>query len=345
MKRFIYSILFLSLIVLVVGCGNNDVAEDKETGTEPEESTEALELRLGHVTQETHPFHIGAQHFADLVEEKSDGQMTIKIFPSRQLGDDRELLEQTINGSLDMGVISSPLFGGYTPVLDSLQLPFLINDYELELDAITSPEMADILDSLEDSMGVKGLGIFEGGMRHIATNKRAIEKPEDLEKLKLRVVQSDLVESIFSSFNASPTPMAYGEVYSSIQTGVIDGEEINLTSLYSENHYEVIDYVSLTGQFPFPGVSVMNADIFNGLTEEQQNILVEAAQETMPYLIGELIDLDNEAIQILEDEDVAINEIDDIGPFLEKVEHIYDEYKNKDELIKVFVEKVEDMKK
>lgn len=343
MKRLSLVAALFTLIILLVGCGKGDPTEGTDNSGESS-SGDNVELRLGHVTQESHPFHIGAQHFADLVEEKTNGEVTIKIFPSRQLGDDRELLEQIINGSLDMGVISSPLFGGYTPILDSLQLPFLINSYELEREAITSSEMEAMLDSLSDSIGVKGLGIFEGGMRHIANTKRPIEDPEDLKSLKLRVVQSDLVESIFSAFDASPTPMAYGEVYSSIQTGVIDGEEVNLTTLYSEKHYEIVDYVSLTGQFPFPGVNIINDGLFNSLSTDHQQALIEASKETVTFLIDELIDLDNEALQVLEEEGLQINEINDIGPFLEKVDHIYEDYMNKDDLIKDFVEKVQSLK-
>src|SRR5690625_1952735 len=168
MKRLSLVAALFTLIILLVGCGKGDTTEGTDNSGESS-SGDNVELRLGHVTQESHPFHIGAQHFADLVEEKTNGEVTIKIFPSRQLGDDRELLEQIINGSLDMGVISSPLFGGYTPILDSLQLPFLINSYELEREAITSSEMEAMLDSLSDSIGVKGLGIFEGGIDRKST--------------------------------------------------------------------------------------------------------------------------------------------------------------------------------
>lgn len=335
-------VMVMSVVISGCGAGGTSTSNSGNAGETGEAAVKTL--RLGHVTQTTHPFHLGAQHFADVVKERSNGSIAIEIYPARQLGDDRELLEQIMNGTLDMGVISSPLFGNYTPVLDSLQLPFLINDYGLLQQATTSEPMKEILQSLE-GQGLKAFAVYEGGMRHLANNERPIQKPEDLKGLKLRVVPSNLITEIFQTLGASPTPMAYGEVYSALQTGVIDGEEVNLTSIQSEKHDEVLKYVTLSGQFPFPGVHIMNSNTFKTLTPEEQKLLEDAANDTISYVIGELEKLDESALQTMKEKGVQVNEIEDIQPFLDQVEPIYQTYMAKDPLIEKFVNYVQGLKK
>lgn len=331
-KKFIVIMLCLTLFIgLMTGCSSNQNSESEAN------NNKTITLKLGHAAQTTHPFQIGAEKFAELVKEKSNGRIVIDIYPARQLGGDKELIEQVMNGTLDMGVISSPIFSNFTPLLDTLQLPFLLNTYDKELKAITSSEMKDILNALE-SLNMKGLAVYEGGMRHIANNVRQINKPEDLDGLKLRVVPSNLILEVMETLGANPTPMAYGEIYTGLQTNVINGEEINLTSIYSEKHYEVLEYVTVLGLFPFPGINVINLDRYNSLSDEDQKILSEAAWEAIPYVISQFTELESKATQTIKENGVKVNKIDDISAFKEKTKPIYDKYIEKDPLIKDFVE-------
>jgi tripartite ATP-independent transporter DctP family solute receptor len=342
MKKTISIILVIALTLLaLVGCGNGGTETPQNGG--PAAEGETYTLRLGHVTQVSHPFHIGAEKFASLVEEKSDGRITIEIFPARALGDDRELLEQVMNNTLDIGVISGPVFSAYTPIIDTLQLPFLLNTYEKELAALTSPEMQDLLDSL-DKFNLKGLAVFEGGMRHLASAKGPIKTPADMKGLKLRATQSELVLDILTALGANPTPMAYGEVYTGLQTKVIDGEEINLTSVSAEKHYEVLTDISEVGLFPFPGICVTNVALFDSLSEEDQQILIDASYEAMVELLGEMPQIDEEAAANIEaNSDVVILSDVDVAPFEALVQDIYVEYEAKDPVIKAFVDMAKEL--
>ena len=335
MKKFVSVLLVAVLLIMpLTGCGTSksDTAEQSGKGGE------TYTIRLGHVTQVTHPFHLGAEKFAKKVEEKSDGRIKVEIYPARALGDDRELLEQVMNNTLDMGVISGPVFSAYTPVIDTLQLPFLLNTYDKELKAVQSDEMAAIMDSLSQ-YNLQGLGVFEGGMRHLANAKKPIKSPDDLKGLKLRTTQSDLVMNVISALGANPTPMAYGEVYTGLQTKVIDGEEINLTSISSEKHYEVLTNVTEMGLFPFPGICVMSKAKFDSLPKEDQKIISEAAAEAMTELLNELPSIDEKAIEnINANSKVEILTDVDTAPFEAKVTNIIDEYSAKDPLIKSFVD-------
>lgn len=328
-------LVIVLILVVITGCGG---AKNDDSKQSPGVEAQSYTLNLGHVTQVTHPFHIGAEKFAEKVAEKSNGRITIEIYPARALGDDRELLEQIMNNTLDMGVISGPVFSGYTPVIDTLQLPFLLNTYEKELAAVQSNEMEAILDSLSQ-FNMKGLGVFEGGMRHLANAKKPVTAPDDLKGLKLRTTQSDLVMNVISALGANPTPMAYGEVYTGLQTKVIDGEEINLTSISSEKHYEVLTNVTEMGLFPFPGICVMSQAKFDSLPEEDQKIIAEAAEEAMVELLAELPSIDKTAVENIQaNSKVEILTDVDTTPFEDKVSSIIEEYSAKDALIKNFVD-------
>lgn len=335
MKKTLSILLILALMMATfVGCGGG-ATEEPAAGSG---TNEPYTIKLGHVTQVTHPFHIASEEFARLVNEKSEGRITVELFPARALGDDRELLEQVMNNTLDMAVVSGPVFSAYTPVIDTLQMPFLLNTYEKELAAVQSQEMKDILGSLSQ-FNLKGLAVFEGGMRQLASAKGPIDSPDDLKGLKLRTTQSDLVMSVISALGGNPNPMAYGEVYTGLQTKVIDGEEINLTSISAEKHYEVLTDVTEIGLFPFPGITIMNQTKFDSLSAEDQAIIQEAAEEAMITVLSELPNIDAKAIEnISANSDVVILKGVDPAPFKALVQPIYAEYSEKDPLIKAFID-------
>jgi len=317
--------------------------QNQQTQGSDSKNISTMTLKLAHATQTTHPYHIAAVKFAELVSSKSNGRLIIEIYPSRMLGDDGEIAEQIMNGTIDMGVIAGTVLSKYTPLLDTLQLPFLLNSYDKEFKALKSNEMKEILLGLEP-FNLKGLGIFEGGMRYIANNVRPINKPDDLKGIKLRVAPSNLLLENLKALGANPTPMAYGELYSGLQTKVIDGEEINLTSIYSEKHYEVLKYVSLVPLFPFPGLCAINLQKFNKLNLEDQRILEEASNEALDYIKTQLDQIDAKALQTIKEMNVQVNEIADLNPFLEKTKVIYDTYTAKDPRIKNFVEMANNLK-
>lgn len=296
-------------------------------------------INLGHVTQPSHPFHTGAVMFEEAVEDATDGRIDIKVFPSRQLGDDKQLLEGVRLGTIDAAVISSAIFGGSTPLMDALQLPFLIESYEDLADAFTSPEGRALLDGLSE-IGVKGLGYYEGGLRHFLANGRTIEEQADFSGLKTRVVPAKLHLDIWNAIGVSPTPMAYGEIYTSLQTGVLDATEINVTSIYSEKLYEVAQEVTLTGHYFWPGVLVFNPQVFAGLSDADQAAVVEAAQSTIRPQVAEAARLDAQALEKIRAAGATVAEFPDTAAIREALAPIYEAYEAKDPRVEAFAEAV-----
>lgn len=339
-NKFLWAVLLVLSMVLIAACGDTEANES--SGDQSEGKT--YDLKFGHAANEKHPMHIGFTKFAELVDEKSDGRIKITIYPNRQLGDDLEMLQNIMNGSVDLGGVSTSVTSSYTPLLESVQLPFLLNNYEIEEEALKTQEFKDILAALETELGATGIGLYEGGMRHIANNEKVVQTPEDLKGIKLRVAQSDLIVDIFNTLGASPTPMAYGEVYSALQTGVIDGEEVNLSTIYAEKHLEVLDYLTISGQFPYPAVLLINNDLYNSFSEGDKALIQEASDEAVAYLFEQIKDLDATALAAIKEKGIQVNEIKNPEAFIEILNPLYEKYEAKDPLIKEFVEKVETLK-
>lgn len=294
-------------------------------------------IKLGHSAQTSHTTHTSPVIFGELLEAKSQGRIKVEIYPARQLGGDVEIIEQVMNGTLEMLSSGTPFFGPFTPAFDVLQLPFLLNTYEKEQKAMSSPEFA-ALTKMFEPLNLKVIQMSELGMRHLANNIRPIKSIEDVKGLKLRAVPNPLILQTLSAIGANPIPMAYGEVYTALQTKVLDGEEINFTSIDSEKHYEVLKYSTEIGLFPFPGVIMMNLDFFNSLSPADQALVLECGREGMPRMFEIIRQADANSEAVMRKAGIEIFKIEDVSPFKERVGHLYDEYAKKDPAFEAFIQ-------
>ncbi len=300
-------------------------------------------LRLGHVVPTTLAWHKAALKFSELVSAKTNGQVKVTVYPAGQLGGDREMFEAIKLGTLDMGVISVAPMGSFTSALNGLLLPFLFDDYDLMLKVQLSPQVKQLLGSL-DEIGVKGFSVVASDFRHFANNKRPIHKPEDLKGLKLRVVEAPLYVDIFKALGASVTAMPYGELYTALKTGVIDGAELNYSSLYGLKLYEVVKYLSLS-TFSFPAAFVMNQKIYQGFPPDIQKAIADSASEAVPYAFNVQMEDVKMHEKALREKGVLINTIADVAPFRKAVDPVYKKYMEKDKRVDWFVKEVQKMKK
>lgn len=337
-KKIVACSLVVALLLVVGGC-----AKSSQQQPAPEKPKATINLRLGHVVQTSHPIHIAADKFAKLVEERSNGRIKVTVYPARQLGDDRQMFEQLQQGSLDLGAISVAPIGSFTPIVTAFQLPWLINDYDVWLKAMTSDAAKKVFEGLKE-VNIIGLAPLEGNMRHIVTTSKLVKVPQDLKGLKMRVAESPLCIDIWRSLGASPTPMPYGEIYAGLQNKVIDGLEMGLPAMWTEKHYEVAKYVTLSGHYPWPMPLLMSAKTWNSLSKEDQELIQKAAWDVIPYEIDVLKQQDTEALKQLEAKGVKFGEIPDMKPFLEATKPVYEKYTKLHPLIAEFVRSVEDLK-
>ena len=239
-------------------------------------------LRLAETHPADYPTTYGDQKFADLVKERTNGRIVIEVYPGSQLGQEKAVIEQVQFGAIDFTRVSLSPLGDFVPVLNALQMPYVYRSADHMWKVLLGPIGKELLASLEPS-GFVGLGWFESGARNFYNSKHVVAKPEDLVGLKIRVQESDLMVGLVQAFGAIATPMAYGEVYSALQTGVIDGAENNWPSYESTSHYEVAKYYTLDEHTRVPEIIIGSKISLDKLPKADQDIIKQAAMDAIPY--------------------------------------------------------------
>lgn len=242
----------------------------------------ATTIKLSHVVNEQDGFHIAALKFKELVEERTDGELIIEIHPNAELGDERTLLEGMQMGVIDMGVITNGPVSNFYPEMGVFEMPFLFASPEEAYYILDGSIGQRVLDNLSN-VGLKGLAYAERGFRNLTNSKRAVETPEDMDKLKIRVMENQVYIDTFKALGANAIPMAWTEALTALQQGTIDGQENPINVIYSFKLYETQDYLSITRHTYAPAIFVMSQLKFDSLSRENQQIFKEAAQEAAEY--------------------------------------------------------------
>lgn len=352
MKKLLALLCCVGLLAgLFTGCGSSkdtenqaDTQAESQEGTAGESADAELTIKWG---SQNNPVMASGKTSLFTVEEitrLSDGKIAVDYYDQGQLGYDAELIQQVIEGTIPIVTIGISAFGPYTETLDAIQLPFLITDYDTEYEVVRSEEFLNLLEEAGEELGLKLIGTQENGIRHFANNIRPINTVADLAGMKIRVPQTNILMETIEALGANPVPLAYNEVYTALQNNVVDGEEINLTSIEAQKHYEVVKYVSKIGFYPYMAVTAINLDFWNTLSEEQQSIIEEAllnAEEKC--FTGWIQENDETAEAATLEAGVEINEISDVDSFRDAAADVYEEYKGKSDSIKAFIESVEAM--
>lgn len=240
-------------------------------------------LKLAHVVSATAPYHIGAMELAKLVDQKTKGQVKVEIFPGGQLGKgERECIEGLQIGTIDLVVTSTGPVGGFVPQMLVVDLPFLFRDNSHVDKVLDGPTGEGLLKDLSKA-GIKGIAFWENGFRNLTNNKRSVNKPEDVKGLKLRTMENEVHMDAFRTLGADPTPMTWGEVYTSLQQGVIDGQENPINIIRTHKIYEVNKHLALTGHVYSPALLLMNENKFKNLSPDLQKGLIEAGKEAAKF--------------------------------------------------------------
>ncbi len=238
-------------------------------------------LKLGHIAEATNPYGMGADKFAELVKEKSKGEIEVKVFPSSQLGAQKELIEGLIYGTVDMALSGTAELGTFQPQLAIFDMPFLFKDRAHAYKSLDTVGM-DLAKPLE-AKGIKLLGYMENGIRHMTNNIRPIKTPADMKGLKIRVMNNKVYVEMMKALGASPTPMALAELYSAMQQGTVDGQENPSAHIYTKRFYEVQKYASLTGHAYAAEPVLISMATWKKLSPAQQAIIQSAANEAIAW--------------------------------------------------------------
>ena len=289
-------------------------------------AAQEITLRAADNQPEDYPTVVGLRAMADYLNENSDGRIQMEVFAGGQLGDERSTIEQAQLGVIDIVRTStSPVGEFYTP-MGVYSLPYIFRDEEHFVNVLQGEVGEELLAGLEEA-DLVGLAYYDSGSRNFYTTDTPIRSVEDLQGLRIRTQQSQVVLDMMELLGAEPVPMAFGEVYSSLQTGVIDGAENNFPSYgpFGVRHYEVAPYYTLDGHARVPEVVMISKATWDGLSPEDQALVREAAQASVPVEFEAWADLVEESRQAVVEAGSEIIEVD-TQPFQDAVQPLYDQY-------------------
>ncbi len=328
MKKVLSLMLVLTMITaMMIGCAKEEAGSasestkettsestaseektEEKTESKTESAVEPIVFRLAETHPGDYPTTLGDIEFARLVEEKTEGRIKIEVYHSKQLGEEKDVIEQVQFGAIDFTRVSVGPMTEFSPELAVVALPYMYASAEHMWKVLDSEIGDQFLNGLESSNFI-GLCWYDGGARSFYNSVKPIEKLEDLDGLKFRVMQSELMVDMVEALGASPTPMAYGEVYSSIQTNVIDGAENNWPSYDTSSHYEVAQYYTLDEHLRVPEILIASKIAMDKVSAEDMALIKEAAKESQAYQIEKWLAKEKESEKKIREAGNTITEL------------------------------------
>lgn len=321
MKKIFILSLIVAMIFTVAACGNNESTQSSS------DSNKTVVLRIGNTTAPDSHYNKGLEVFKDKVEEYTNGSVEVKIYPSSELGDERDLVEGIAMGTVEMALVSTGPLANYSPDFMVFDLPFIVTDRDKAYEVMDGEVGQEVLDTLKPK-GIKAMGFWENGFRNITNNDNPIVHPEDVKGMKIRTMENPIHIETFKTLGSTPTPMAWSEVFTALQQGTIDGQENPLAIIDTAKVYEVQKHVSLTGHFYSPAVLMINDKLFEGLSESQQDAILKAEKEARDWERNYSEELDNNLAKTLEEKGVTVTSVDK-NEWQEAAKPVYDKFKDK----------------
>ena len=297
------------LCVMALGCGNR---------------SSGVVLRFVHTLDTTHPVHAAIEYMGAELEKASDGEMRLKVYPGGQLGSERETIELMQLGAVDMVKTSTAPLEGFVPGMAVFGIPYVFRDDEHFLKALDSDIGRELLELGVDKK-FRGLCYYDAGSRSFYTKDRPIHSPKDLEGLKIRVQNSRTSIRMIDAMGGSATPLSFGELYTALDQGVVDGAENNAPSLLSSRHYEVCKFYTLDEHTKVPDIVLISTETWDRLSEEQRGWLQAAADASVKFQRDLWRRKTEETLRILEENGVEII-LPDKQSFREAVAELHESF-------------------
>lgn len=280
-------------------------------------------LKAGHSQNAGQPMDLGLQMMAEHLETATSGKATIEIFPNMQLGGEVEMIKQVLTGSLDITSPSNAPLTNFVPELKIFDMPFLFRDEDHMIAVLRGPVLQEI-NAIVSKRGIRLLGVYNVGVRHIMS-KTPVNSFDDLGGLKIRTMQSKYHMAAFNAFGANATPISYAELYSSLQTGVVDGAEAANTNYFEKKFYEVAPYWSQIGWTILTAPIIMSEKKFASLPADVRSALLEGGHKAAVWEQDHYAAGDKERLEDLKKAGVTITALDP-QPFREAAAKVYDEF-------------------
>jgi TRAP-type transport system periplasmic protein len=294
----------------------------------PAAAQEKTIVKLGWTSSDgaTDPYAVAARAFKEELETRSGGRMEVRLFPNRQIGDERPMLDGMRLGTVDAGVITNAVVAQIEPAFQLNDLPFLYADEaqaQRTLDGAVGRKLAAKL----EAKGIKVLGYTEGGFRNMINNVRPVEKPGDVKGVKYRVMQNPVFIAMFSSLGGNAVPMAWGETFTAVQQGTIDGLEIPLAVIEQNKYFEVAKYLSLTNHTYSANLLLISKRLYDRLPGDLQKAVVDAGAAATAKQRTAAAANAKEIVGKLQAAGMAVNRVADIAPFRAAVKEVHEQFR------------------
>ncbi|MBU2886710.1 TRAP transporter substrate-binding protein [Gilvimarinus agarilyticus] len=280
-------------------------------------------LKLAHGLDTKHPVHLSMLHFAERLRQYSKGEMEVELYPSGQLGSERELIELIQIGSIDMTKVSASSLEPFIPETKIFSTPYLFRDSNHLWKVLNGSIGKELLNS-GTPYRIQGLGYYDAGSRSFYSTKKPVHSPEDLKGMKIRVMNSPSAVAMVKAMGGSPTPISWGELYTSLQQGVVDGAENNLPSFFLSKHYEVAKYLILDEHTSIPDVVITGTKTWGRMTEQQKQWVAKAMSDSVTFERELWEKISQESLAAVKQAGVQVIEADK-SIFLDSVKSIHDE--------------------
>jgi len=321
-KLSMFILIVIVLTLTVTGCGGkttNQTVENKE----PKKAS-TITLKIANYYAADHPVNEALEDiFKAVVEKKTDGRIKVEIYPNNQLGNEQEFIEGVQLGNIEMAMTGN-MWENTVPQFRIMQLPYMFVNYE-HADAVLNGPIGEQIYKYLEPLNVKVLTSFPNGFRVISNNKRPINSIEDCKGIKLRVFQGEIIIKEMKALGFDTVVMPFSEIFTALQQGVVDGQDNPLATAYYAGWYDVQKYVAITNHMYSPGYIVINADVWNSLSEDEKAIIKDAARNTAEAILNAVQSQEKDIIKKITEKGVVVT-YPELKPFMERVKPIIDEY-------------------
>lgn len=334
MKKVVSILLALVMVFALAACGNSNATSSTAASAPGQQESASVTpadknvtLKMHHAGTDGDAYYQGAEKFAELANQYSDGTITIEIYPNSELASSANAVQGVQMGTIDIALESSMTEANFVDEMNVLNLPFLFTNYD-KVWAVLDGEVGEILSQAAENAGFKLLYFWDNGFRNMSNNVRPVNSVADLSGLKIRVPENEVYIATWEALGAIPTPMAWSEVFSSLQLGTINGQENPNGHMKSYNLTEVQDYFAITNHVYTAEPLIINLDTFNSLSEKQQNALLKAAQEAGDFERELRQQINEETIEYIREAGVEVT-TPDLAEFQSAVQPVYSKYADK----------------
>ena len=363
MKKLLSFAMLFMLVLILAACNSdgdgNSATDDKDSDTTNNSSTTgnsgstgnsgtagdsgstngdypSVKLKLAHITPTDHMWHQASEKFKEELESITGGKMSVEIYPASQLGSEADMVQQVEAGSIDMAMITAAYLTSRTPEMAAWFAPYLFETLEETNAAAKSDLGQEILKSVEGT-GLKGLTYLFAGQRTIVTKDVKINSTDDLKGLKLRVTPSPALQSFYKNAGAAPESLPLPEVYSALQTGVIDGMDMDLDATITNKYSEIAKYVAVTNHMVWPSTILTNEKKFGELSKDAQDAIMKAWEVASDYAVTTRSGQEEEFRKELAGQGMEVYDLD-ASVFDAQIKAFDSEYGGQSDLIKKFIE-------